>query len=245
MHRRPIPTSWSWQTERGARARTYRLLLSEAMTLVRRGRIPSVGEVALNAGVSRATAYRYFRSRSKLVTAVLEEALGPVRSYVPQSDDGLARLRELFEKTYPRFTEYEPHMRAALQLALEHESLERTGLLEEEAFRRGHRRALLHRAAAPLKTRLGAKGYERLLKALSLIYGIEPYVVLKDIWGASGREVETLSRWILDAMVETALRQAAAPAGRAVRYAAASKRERRLRRSISRPARAAKSAKIG
>ena len=214
MARRPTPTTWSWQTERGARARTYRLLMSEAMALVRRGRIPAVAEVALNAGVSRATAYRYFRSRSKLVTAVLEEALRPVRTYVPQSTDGLARLRELFEKTYPRFTEYEPHMRAALQLALEHESLERSGLLEEEPFRRGHRRDLLHRAAAPLKARLGAKSYERLLKALSLIYGIEPYVVLKDIWGASGREVETLSRWMLDAMVETSLRQAATPARR-------------------------------
>jgi hypothetical protein len=47
------------------------------------------------------------------------------------------------------------------------------------------------------------------LKALSLIYGIEPYVVLEDIWGASGREVEMLSRWMLDALVETSLAQAA------------------------------------
>ena len=214
MAKRPIPTTWTWQAERGARARTYRLLMSEAMTLVRRGRIPSVAEVALNAGVSRATAYRYFPSRSKLITAVLEEALRPVRRYVPQAADGLARLRELFEKTYPRFTEYEPHMRAALQLALEHQSLERTGLLEEDPFRRGHRRHLLHRAAAPLKAKLGAKAYERLLKALSLVYGIEPYVVLKDIWGATDREVEALSRWVLDAFVETALRQAAAAPGR-------------------------------
>jgi AcrR family transcriptional regulator len=221
MRRRPTPTTWSWQTDRGARARTYRLLLAEAMGLVRRGRIPSVAEVALNAGVARATAYRYFRSRSELVTAVLEEALRPVRSYLPQSGDGRARLRELFEKTYPRFTEYEPHMRAALQLALEHESLERTGLLEEEPFRRGHRRALLDRAAAPLKARLGAKAYDRLLKALSIIYGIEPYVVLKDIWGANGREVETLSRWMLDALVETSLAQAAAAAAPARRRPAA------------------------
>ncbi len=219
MPRKPIPTTWRTAPERGARARTYRLLLAEAMTLVRRGRIPAVAEVALNAQVSRATAYRYFRSRSELVTAVLEEALRPVRRYVPQSADGLARLRELFEKTYPRFTEYEPHMRAALQLALEHQSLERSGLLEEEPFRRGHRRGLLDRAAAPLKGKLGPRAYERLLKALSVVYGIEPYVVLKDMWGASGREVETLSRWMLDALVETALRQAARaprPRGRPV-----------------------------
>jgi len=210
--KRPTPTTWSWQADKGPRARTYRLLMSEAMRLVRRGRIPPVAEVALNAGVSRATAYRYFPSRSTLVTAVLEEALRPVRRYVPQAADGLERLRELFEKTYPRFSEFEPHMRAALQLALEHESLERSGLLEEEAFRRGHRRYLLDRAAAPLRAKLGVKAYERLLKALSIVYGIEPYVVLKDIWGASEREVEAVSRWILDALVEVALRQAPAKA---------------------------------
>jgi AcrR family transcriptional regulator len=206
--RKPIPTTWSTWPEHGPRARTYRLLMAEAMALVRRGRIPSVAEVALNAGVSRATAYRYFQSRSTLVTAVLEEALGPVRRYIPHASDGQTRLQQLFAQTYPRFSEYEPHMRAALQLALEHESLERSGLLEEEPFRRGHRRQLLHRAAAPLKAKLGVKAYDRLLKALSVVYGIEPYVVLKDIWGVSNREVEALSRWMLDALVETALRNA-------------------------------------
>ena len=39
-----------------ARARTHRRLLASAMQLVRRGRTPSVAEVALTAGVSRATA---------------------------------------------------------------------------------------------------------------------------------------------------------------------------------------------
>jgi hypothetical protein len=47
----------------------------------------------------------------------------------------------------------------------------------------------------------------RLLKALSLVYGIEPYVVLRDIWGASYRDVEAVARWMLDALVESALRQ--------------------------------------
>jgi AcrR family transcriptional regulator len=207
MKSRFAPTTWS-TPERGPRARTYRLLIAEAMALVRRGRIPSVAEVAVSAGVSRATAYRYFPSRSKLVTAVLEEALSPVRRYEPQAADGLHRLQELFAKTYPRFAEFEPQMRAALQLALEHESLERAGVLEEEPFRRGHRRYLLNRAAVPLKAQLGSRAYERLLKALSIVYGIEPYVVLKDIWGTNEREVEVISRWMLDALVETALRQA-------------------------------------
>ena len=189
------------------RARTYRLLLSEAMNLVRRGRIPSVAEVAQSACVSRATAYRYFPSRSKLITAVVEESLGPVRRFEAQATDGQQRMRELFDKTFPRFKEFEPHLRAALQLSLEHQSLERAGRLEEEPYRRGHRREILGRALAPLKTELGARAYDRLIKSLSVIYGIEPYVILKDIWGSSDREVESIARWMVDALIESALRQ--------------------------------------
>ena len=103
-------------------------------------------------------------------------------------------------------------MRAALLLALEHEGLERAGLLEEEIFRRGHRCGILRRAAAPMRAELGAAGFERLLKALSLIYGIEIYVVMKDIWGAPDREIEALARWMLDAIVGAALRDARANA---------------------------------
>jgi AcrR family transcriptional regulator len=185
------------------------------MTLVQRGRIPSVPEVAAKARVSRATAYRYFPSRSAVVTAVVGEALAPVRRFEPHPTDGAKRVRELFDKTFPLFKEFEPHMRAALHLSLEHESLERLGLLEEEPYRRGHRRYMLHRAAAPLRGRLGERAYERLIKALSLIYGIESYVVLRDIWGSSYREVEDVARFVVDALIESALRRApGAPARR-------------------------------
>jgi len=194
----------------GPQARTYRLLLGHAMTLVRRGRIPSVPELAVKARVSRATAYRYFPSRSKLVSAVVAESLAPVRRFEPTAADGLVRVRELFDKTFPLFKRFEPHMRAALHLALEHESLERMGILEEEPYRRGHRRYMLHRAAAPLASTLGPEAYDRLLKALSLVYGIESYVVLRDIWGASYREVEAVARWMLEALIESALRHAPA-----------------------------------
>jgi len=192
----------------GHRGRTFRRLLDEAVVLVRRGRIPSVAEVAQSANVSRATAYRYFPSRSKLVSAVIAEALAPVRRAVPQEGDAKQRLHDLLDRTYSRFAEYEPHMRAALQLALEHQSLEAAGLLEEEPFRRGQRREILDVAIGPLRKKLGPKPYQRLLKALAVVYGIEPMVILKDICGASDRETEAVVRWMMDALVDTALRQA-------------------------------------
>jgi len=194
-----------------ARGRTFRLLMDEALALVRKGRIPSVAEVAQNAGVSRATAYRYFPTRSKLVGALIAEALAPVREYVPrEGEDGLARLNVLIDKTYPRFRKYEPHMRAALQLALEHKALERAGLLEEEPFRRGQRREILRLATEPLKRKLSRPAYDRLLNALSVVYGIEPFIVLKDICGASDRETEGVVRWMIEALVTSALGEARA-----------------------------------
>ena len=186
--------------------------------MVKGGRVPSVPEVAVRTGVSRATAYRYFPSRSKLISAVIGEGLAPVRNTRTVATDGPLALRELFEKTFPLFQENERHMRAALQLALEHEALERAGLLEEEVFRRGHRRDIIARAARPMRAALGPAGYERLLKALSVIYGIEIYVVLKDIWGASDREVEAIARWMLEALVAAAL--AGAPHAAGVKKAA-------------------------
>jgi AcrR family transcriptional regulator len=195
------------QQGQAARARTRQRLLTSAMTLVQRGRVPSVAEVAVHSGVGRATAYRYFPSRSKLVSAIVGESLAPVRSYVPRALDGRQRVRELLTQTFPQFKEFEPHMRAALQLSLEHESLERAGMLEEEAYHRGFRRLLLRRAAAPLKAELGSKRFDRLLKALSLVYGIESYVVLKDIWGARNAEIEAIARWVVDSLLDAAMRE--------------------------------------
>jgi AcrR family transcriptional regulator len=193
--------------QNGVRARTYRLLITQAMNMANAGKMATVAEVAAAAGVSRATAYRYFPSRSRLVAAIVEESLGPVRRFESSERDGRKRLLELFAETFPRFKEYEPHMRAALQLSLEHWTLERRGHLEEEPYRRGHRVRILDRAAAPLRRRLGKAGYDRLVRALSLVYGIEPYVVLKDIWGASDRQVEAIACWIADALIDAALRE--------------------------------------
>ena len=192
----------------GHRGRVFRRLLDEAVRLVRRGSIPSVAEVAQRAGVSRATAYRYFPSRSKLVSAVIAEALGPVRRAVPQRGDAKQRLHELLDRTYSRFAEYEPHMRAALQLALEHQSLEAAGLLEEEPFRRGQRTEILATTLRPLRRQLTPRTYRRLLKALAVVYGIEPMIILKDICKATDRETEAVVRWMMDAMVDAALREA-------------------------------------
>ncbi len=193
---------------RGVKAATFHLLLDVAMNIIRQsGHIPSIAEVAVRSNVSRATAYRYFPSRSALVTAVIDSSLGPVRMLASDNPSGRERVHELFMQTFPRFKEFEPQLRAAAQLSLEQWALERAGLLEEEPYRRGHRVRILQHAIAPLSPLMSAATRDRLHRALSVVYGIEPYVILKDIWGLPDREVERVALWMADALIDAALRQ--------------------------------------
>ena len=202
----PVPPA------RGVRAATFRLLLETAMAIIQKsGHIPSVAEVAVRSNVSRATAYRYFPSRSALVTAVIDSSLGPVRALASDNPSGRERVHELFVQTFPRFKEFEPQLRAAAQLSLEQWALERAGLLEEEPYRRGHRVRILQHAIAPLAPSLRPAVRDRLHRALSVVYGIEPYVILKDIWGLPDREVERTALWMADALIDAALRESGTP----------------------------------
>jgi AcrR family transcriptional regulator len=190
----------------GSSARTYAKLLNAAMKLVGKGFVPSISELAVYSEVSRATAYRCFPNRSRLISAVVNKSLGDVRKFDAFEHDGKERLHELFEATFLRFAEFEPQLRAALQLALEHEAKAKAGLLEEEQYRRGYRVAILDRAAKPLEADIGKRSYKLLMQALSVIYGIEPYVVMRDIVGMSTTEIEKTTFWMLDALIEKAMK---------------------------------------
>ncbi len=214
--------------ERGVKAATSRLLLDTAMALIQQGgHIPSVAEMAAHARVSRATAYRYFPSRGALVAAVMDASLGPVRAFASDAPEGRERVHELFRQTFPRFKEFEPQMRAAIQLSLEQWAQRRAGQLDEEPYRRGHRVRILESALAPLAAQLPQALHARLHKALSVVYGFELVVILKDIWGASHREAERTAVWMADALIDAALREAAQ----------ASPPAKRIRKPRARPAR--------
>jgi hypothetical protein len=87
-------------------------------------------------------------------------------------------------------------------------ALGRVGLLEEEPYRRGHRIGILAHALEPFEGQLKPRTLDKLRKALSIIYGIEPHMVLKDIWGSRNQEVESIALWMADALVSAALREA-------------------------------------
>lgn len=60
-----------------------------------RGAFPSITEVASAAQLSRATAYRYFPTQSALVSAMVDESLGPILAWQPTQPDARQRIAEL------------------------------------------------------------------------------------------------------------------------------------------------------
>lgn len=192
-------------TERGPRARTGRLMLHTAMRLMQQGQTPSVSEVAEAAGVSRATAYRYFPSQAALVQAVVDEALGPILNWKSRSANAQRRMADLLDRSMPRIDEFEATFKAALRLSLEQWAKRQAGTLgEEPQFTRGHRIDLLRAALVPLVERMSKRRFDRLTQALSLLFGVEVLVVLKDIWGLDAEEALSVSRWAASALIQVA-----------------------------------------
>ena len=190
--------------ERGVRARTRRLMLETAITLMQEGQSPSVSDVAEAAGVSRATSYRYFPSQADLVNAVVDTALGPILDWLPRSPHVEERVADLMEVSLRRIGEFEATFRAALKLSLDQWAKTRAGTLGLEApLSRGHRIELLRSAVAPLQGTVSELDLDRLAKGLSLVFGIEAFVVLKDIWKMEQDEVERTIIWVAQALLSS------------------------------------------
>jgi AcrR family transcriptional regulator len=204
--RRRTPAPEAGEGRVRQKLRTRRQILAAASALISAGQTPTVAEAADAADVSRRTAYRYFPTQAKLLTeAALEGLRLPMEAALAEQPGG----------EEPR--DIETRLQAVIgnmqALAIRHESLLRTMIhqtvLERSPVgqpRRGTRRIdWLESAVQPLRTRLGAKAYNRLVSALALCGGIEALLVLRDIRGLSEREAIDVSHWAARAMLRQSL----------------------------------------
>lgn len=177
-------------------------MVDTASAMMRRGLSPSVSEVAEAAGVSRSTAYRYFPTLADMLRAVVAEALGPILDWDNPATDGQTRLASLYNEAFPRLAEHEATFRAAIRQSLE-PNVEVPG---DKTLGRGHRRALLARAVGD--SGLSPAQSARVVQALSLTFGIEAMIVLKDICGLDDRQAKEVAMWAAQALLQAARREA-------------------------------------
>jgi AcrR family transcriptional regulator len=183
-------------------------MIEAATRLVREGASPSVTEVADEAGVSRATAYRYFPTQESLLAEVivpdLEAALAP--EALPE--DLESRFGSAFTTIWSSDVANEAALRTVLRRGLERppgESVER----EEEAgsIRAGRRVRWLRNALEPAREWMDEESFERLVTAMCLCVGIESLVVLRDVCGLKAEEAEEVARWAAFTLLRASLRE--------------------------------------
>lgn len=177
--------------------RTRKTLIAAASELMRAGRQPTVTDVAEAAGISRATAYRYFPTQELLWAEVaLFAAGGPLFSSPPGSLPISSAVAQLVRRVGAWAYANEQPLRTILRLSLD----PTTGVR-----RPGHRIEWIADALAPLRTQIDAEAHDRLSRALSLLLGIDPVVVMKDIAGASREQALDALEWSARSLVEAAL----------------------------------------
>ena len=183
------------------KARTRAALLAATRELLAGGRTPNVEEAAEAAGISRATAYRYFPNQRALLVAAhpeieAAELLGPDAPSDPQE-----RLDRTLEELIRLTVDNEPELRTMLRLSLE------PGAEQELLLRQGRAIGWLEEALAPLRDTLAAPALRRLVLAIRAACGIEALVWLTDVAGLSREEASELMRWSALALLRAALEE--------------------------------------
>lgn len=190
---------------------------------------PSLEDVAEEALVSRATAYRYFPN----VEALLVEA--PLDAEVPRPDELFAEgatedvvervdLAEaaLHEMVYAN----QAQLRILLANSLRPESREGDG--QPSPLRQNRRLALIEAALEPARSRLDETTYSRLCAALALVFGLESMIVLTDVHPTSPEEARRIKSWAARTLVQAALAQSAPRGNR--RKGGTARKARRMKR---------------
>jgi AcrR family transcriptional regulator len=192
------------------KTRTRKDLLQAASRLMKQGRTPTLEEVAEEALVSRATAYRYFPT----VDALLVEAAVDVAVPEPQevfrneaSRDPVARLQRVEMALNDMIIANELLLRAMLAHTIQQGiQADENGKLPR---RQNRRTPLIEAALAPARDQFKPGTLKVLTRALALIMGTEATIVVKDVLQLDDAEAQKMKRWAIRALVDAARKPAA------------------------------------
>jgi AcrR family transcriptional regulator len=191
------------------RRRTKAAIMEATRKLIREGKVPSVADAAAEAGVSRATAYRYFPTQGALVREAVDAVLifaDEWEERLPDTDDLVERVERLAADGFDLIADNEALMRGYLLVALaQWAKLQAGEELGEEPIERGGRRHGIGAALQPFEDRLDAEALRKLEIGISLLFGIESRIVIRDIWDLDDEEAKRVTLWIARVLAEAAL----------------------------------------
>jgi len=181
--------------------RTRAILLAAARDMLAKGEGGGVAEVADRAGISRATAYRYYSSADVLMH---EAVLDGIANELDTLDFTAADAKAVDTRIALMVEEI-------LAMVLRNEALFRTYLrstLTDTGTPRGGRRIRwMQQALGDDRAGLSAGTSKRLVHALALLSGIETIIVLRDVCALDDKEILEVARWSANALVQAALKE--------------------------------------
>lgn len=187
--------------------RTRKDLLQAAARLMQQGRSPSLDEVAAEAMVSRATAYRYFPNAEALLVEAALDMAAPAPDRVfdgAPADDPVARM----ERVDAAFEAMIAANEGPLRMMLAHAVQRPLRQVEDGDLpaRQNRRTPLIEAALAPARAQLKPADVKPLARALALVVGTESMVVFKDVLQLGDADARKARRWAIRAMIEAAKR---------------------------------------
>jgi AcrR family transcriptional regulator len=185
--------------------RTRKDLLQATIRLLKKGRKPSMDEVAGEALVSRATAYRHFPTIDVLVAEAAPESavVSPEVLFANSTtDDPETRVDEAEASLHHAVYENEAQLRIMLANSVMRALEDRDGSVPLRQNRRG---PLIEAALAPARHRFGEDEYQKLCAALAMIFGTESMIVARDVIRIDEKTARAVKSWAVRALVRAAL----------------------------------------
>lgn len=179
-----------------------------------RGETVTVPAVAREAGVSVATAYRYYSEAETLrIEAGLELEMGPSGDFVTMMKDRVADIASVAERAiiaHRIMVEFVRRNDASYRLfiAKGHEQLVRDRKALKSPPRGGRRIPLMDLAIEPLRAALGPERATALRTALISATGPEPYFVLTDVARMADGETDAVTETVIRDLVAAHLARA-------------------------------------
>jgi AcrR family transcriptional regulator len=185
--------------------RTRKDLLQAAARLMKAGRRPTLDEIAEEALVSRATAYRYFPGLDALLLEASLDVAAPEAEalFGPGAPaDPAARVLKVDEAFDAMIRANEPALRMMVASALERIA---KGETEPGVPARQNRRSpLIEAALEPARASLDPGRAGLLAKALAMLIGTEGMIVARDVLQLDEAEARRVKRWAIEALVAAA-----------------------------------------
>jgi AcrR family transcriptional regulator len=192
--------------------RTRLALVDAALRLTRDGHSPSIAEVAEEARVSVATAYRYFPNPqamwSEVAAKQANENMPEFLANLPEDPE--ERIDAVVRKVAGFQLGDEAVWRGVLRATLDRWFSQTEVPDDERVPVRGNTRLELARVALePLRDRIPADRLERLINSVALVYGVEAMITTRDTCGLSAEAATETMSWAARALVRAALAERA------------------------------------